>query len=63
MPIEVIEDCQIEWDKNRGVLYVHNRETGMTVIRICGLKKENVGSLKEGCIDITHPLRVSYPYA
>lgn len=46
MPIEVIEDCQIEWDKNRGVLYVHNRETGMTVIRICGLKKRKCGIFK-----------------
>lgn len=35
--IEVLENCQVEWDKRRGVLYVHNKETGSSVIRICQL--------------------------
>ncbi len=62
---EIIEDCQLEWDKRRGVLYVHNRGTGGTVLRICGLDKSTHGSLANygHMIDITHPDRVSYPYA
>ena len=43
--IELVENCQLEWDKQRGVLYVHNKDTGATVLRICGLPKaRNRGS-------------------
>ncbi len=45
--IELIENCQLEWDKQRGVLYVQ--------------KKDKTGSLAEGQIDITWPERVTYP--
>lgn len=38
-PTEVLENCQLEWDKRRGVLYVHNKETGTTVLRVCSLPK------------------------
>lgn len=34
---EILENCQLEWDKRRGVLYVHNKDTGLTVLRICRL--------------------------
>jgi hypothetical protein len=33
----IVEDCQIEWDRKRGVLYVHNKATGSTAVRISGL--------------------------
>ena len=35
--IEKLENCQVEWDKRRGVLYVHNKDTGTSVVRICQL--------------------------
>lgn len=51
-PIQVIEDCQLEWDKHRGVLYVHNAQTGLTVLRVCGLP-ETQNSAELGMIDVT----------
>lgn len=59
--MELLENCQLEWNKERGVLYIHNKENGMTVLRMCGLKQRDTGSLNEGMIDITRPERVSYP--
>lgn len=61
---ETIENCQLEWDKARGVLYVHNKDTGSTVLRVCGLSRDKrIGKLLPiGQIDITNPERVSYPY-
>ena len=61
--IEVLPECYVEWDRDRGVLYVHNRHTGTTVVRVCGLRKKVTGSLKPygHMIDITRPERVSYP--
>lgn len=58
--IEVIEDCQLEWDKTRGVIYVHNRATGATVLRIGGLEPSN-RILTDGMIDVLHPKKVTYP--
>jgi hypothetical protein len=43
--IQVVENCQIEWDKDRGVLYVHDPNGG-TALRICGLARE--GDPKQG---------------
>ena len=61
---EVIKDCQLEWDRERGVLYVHDKVTGHTVLRICGMPKLPTtwyGSLLDGgSIDVTMPTRVSY---
>jgi len=57
--LEIFEDCILEWHKERGVLYVHNKSTGTTLLRICGL--ENKSSLFKGMIDITRPERVTYP--
>ena len=34
---EVLENCQVEWDKGRGVLYVHNKDTGAIVLRLRNL--------------------------
>jgi hypothetical protein len=59
--IETIDNCQIEWDKDRGVLYVHSIH-GHTLIRICGLDiSESTGCIASGLLDITKPERVSYP--
>lgn len=53
MDNEVIESCELEWQKERGVLYIHNKATGATVLRIQGLSTERVvGNLKDGMIDI-----------
>jgi len=54
---EIIENCQLEWQKDRGVLYIHNRKTGGTVLRISGLKRfgRNPGTLEEGMIDVHLP--------
>jgi hypothetical protein len=30
---EIVERCTLEWDRYRGVLYVHNRD-GRTILRI-----------------------------
>ena len=38
---EILEDCQLEWDRLRGVLYVHSGTTGGSVLRICGLPIPN----------------------
>lgn len=53
--IETISNCQLEWHKERGVLYVHNRDTGMTVFRICNLKPPLFPkhSLNDEMLDIT----------
>jgi len=62
MTVEVIAHCRLEWDKARGVLYVHNCDTGATVLRLCQLKKGAYGQLADGQIDITGPFRyASYP--
>lgn len=51
MKTELIPDCQVEWDKARGVLYVHNTRTGATIIRIGGLPRTKA-RLDTGQIDI-----------
>lgn len=50
---EQIQNCQVEWDKRRGVLYVHNKDTGATVVRISGLPacRDSV-TLAKGMIDV-----------
>lgn len=60
MASELLENCILEWDKNRGVLYVHNKDTGATVLRICRLPHGG-GSLKDGLIDITIGFGCSMP--
>jgi hypothetical protein len=59
----VLKNCELEWDIQRGVLYVHNQDTGGTVLRICGLDTKTKGTLtKYGqMIDITRPEHVEYP--
>jgi len=60
-----LENCEIEWDTWRGVLYVHNKDTGRTTLRICGLPKtKGIGAnLDDGLIDITigEPTLVALP--
>lgn len=63
---EVVTGCTVEWQKGRGVVYVHAPD-GHTVLRICRLKTieaGSAGSLKQGQIDITvQPgARVTYPW-
>jgi len=61
--MQVIENCTLEWDEKRGVLYVHNKETGATVLRICRLRTDlPFVKLSEGQIDLTGPFQFSsYP--
>ena len=64
MKNEFVEDCQLEWQKERGVIYVHNKKTGQTVLRISGVRTEgqNPGTLDQGMIDLTNPEHVSFPF-
>ena len=55
--ILVLEDCLLEYDLRRGVLYVHNKETGATVLRICGI--ETVHDLTSPGVMLDVNLRVS----
>jgi len=59
---EIIENCQLQWDKRRGVLYVHNRDTGATVLRISRLPESKDKLTTGQMIDITGPFeRISLP--
>lgn len=61
---EILDNCQVEWDRIRGVLYVHNNETGCTVLRVCGLVPDfesNRRLVPGQMIDIAHPENVTYP--
>jgi len=35
--VEVVENCQVDWHKDTGILYVHNKATGWTIVRISQL--------------------------
>ena len=61
----IIDGCQLEWDRNRGVLYVHSAATGGTVLRICGLPPlDEKETLAYGeMLDITRPKIVGLPAA
>jgi len=69
--IEIVENCQVEWDQERGVLYVHNKDTGATIVRISKLPCVLGAKLSNGQIDVTArldyvsmPVPISYhhPY-
>lgn len=52
-------EAQLEIDHDRGVIYVHCKKTGRTLLRICSLPK--VPELGEmGTIDLTHMKGVMY---
>ena len=54
-----LNNCQLEWDQARGVLYVHHE--GRTALRVCGLPVPTADTSLATClIDITRPERVSY---
>jgi hypothetical protein len=53
-------DSQFEIDHDRGVLYVHCKETGRTLLRICNLPKPVPELGKLGTIDLTHMKGVMY---
>lgn len=38
--MQVIKNCEVEWDEVRGVLYVHNKATGCTILRVSNLPKD-----------------------
>lgn len=37
MSNKIIENCMVEWNVEQGVLYVHNKDTGATVVRISNI--------------------------
>ena len=45
---------QLEVDPARGVLYFHSAENGISLLRICGLKKELLGYHHSTQLDISH---------
>lgn len=55
-----VYDAQLEIDAARGVIYVHCKKTGRTLLRICSLPKPipELGDL--GTIDLTHMKGVMY---
>jgi hypothetical protein len=58
----ILENCQLEWQAARGVLYVHNKDTGATVLRICRLPVTfHEDALKHGMIDVTNGYGASLP--
>lgn len=53
----------LEFDEKRGVLYIHNKKNGCTVLRICRLPKpDRIIDMNKGMIDITYGYGVSYPF-
>lgn len=53
-------NCVLDWDTERGVLYIHDKETGCTLLRICRLKKMPEAEVSPRFeIDITEPKHVS----
>lgn len=64
--IQIVENCQVEWDKRRGVLYVHNKDTGATIVRICNLPtaRDSVNLAQVGqMIDVRASEHTSVPLA
>ena len=48
-------DAVLEIDPKRGVIYVHSKETGTTLLRICSLPKPIPDpTVIGGMLDITH---------
>jgi len=49
-----LENCELEWDVERGVLYIHNKDTGRSAVRICGLPKVDASmiDLENGLLDV-----------
>lgn len=58
---EILENCQLEWDKRRGVLYIHNKETGATVIRINGIPPTTMMLTPGNLLDITSGREIRIP--
>lgn len=60
----IIDNCQLEMDFNRGVIYVHSSE-GYTILRICGCPEiaepKEAGSFLRG-YDITLKGQKLEPY-
>jgi hypothetical protein len=51
--IQIIENCQVEWDKEHGVLYVHNKDTGTTIVRVQNLlRARDSANLVGNMIDV-----------
>jgi hypothetical protein len=58
--MNTIIEGTLEIDRDRGVIYFHNKE-GRTVLRICRLpKQQHYSSIGEYFIDITHMVGVSW---
>ena len=41
--IKIVENCQLEIDEDRGVLYVHSPE-GITLVRVCQIPEQTIHS-------------------
>jgi hypothetical protein len=47
----ILENCQLEWNRRAGILYVHNKDTGASVLRVQGLPAtRNRVALRPGSI-------------
>lgn len=53
-------DAQFVIDHARGVIYVHCKKTGRTLLRICSLPKPVPALGEMGSIDLTHMMGVQY---
>lgn len=54
VPIE-FDDVLMEIDAQRGVIYVHDKTTGATLLRLCSLPKPIPNPREaQGFLDITH---------
>ena len=59
--IVTIDNCQLEIDTDRGVIYVHHPE-GFTAVRICGVKPNIPNPSMEKMLDITLKNQSLKPY-
>ena len=42
------KDYEVEFDDGRGVIYIHSKKNGRTIVRICGLTNSIVSSIDNG---------------
>ena len=53
----VVENCQLEIDENRGVLYVHSPK-GITLVRVCRIPEQTIHS---SMIDVVFDRELAKP--
>ncbi len=57
----IIDNCQLEIDETRGVIYIHS-PNGHTIMRVCGIKAAIPFPIPEKIIDITLKGQSLKPY-